>query len=82
MAPHADATFPCGGSVAGRKKSCVGNWGIENGLHWILDAVFGEDRARMRQDNAAEHFSVLRRIALDLFLREKSVKAGIKNRRQ
>jgi predicted transposase YbfD/YdcC len=57
------------------------HWGIENGLHWSLDVVFGEDQARMRQGNAAENFSVLRRIALNLFRREKSVKAGIKIRR-
>lgn len=58
-----------------------GHWGIENGLHWSLDVVFGEDQARMRQGNAAENFSILRRIALNLFRQDQSVKAGIKNRR-
>jgi predicted transposase YbfD/YdcC len=58
-----------------------GHWGVENGLHWSLDVVFGEDQARMRQGNAAENFSILRRIALYLFRQDKSVKAGIKNRR-
>jgi predicted transposase YbfD/YdcC len=58
-----------------------GHWGIENGLHWSLDVVFGEDQARMRQGHAAENFSLLRRMALNLFRQEKSVKAGIKNRR-
>lgn len=38
----------------------------ENGLHWSLDVVFGEDQARMRDGNAAENFSILRRIALKL----------------
>jgi hypothetical protein len=26
-----------------------GHWGIENRLHWVLDAVLGEDRARARK---------------------------------
>jgi predicted transposase YbfD/YdcC len=58
-----------------------GHWGVENNLHWSLDVVFGEDQARMRQGNAAENFSILRRIALNLFRQDRSVKAGIKNRR-
>ena len=58
-----------------------GHWGVENGLHWSLDVVFGEDQARMREGNSAENFSVLRRIALNLFRQDSTVKAGIKNRR-
>ena len=52
-----------------------------HGLHWSLDVVFGEDQARMRQGNAAENFSILRRIALNLFRQDKTVKAGVKIRR-
>jgi len=58
-----------------------GHWGIENGLHWSLDVVFGEDQARMRLGNAAENFSILRRLALNLFRQDRSVKAGVKTRR-
>ena len=58
-----------------------GHWGVENGLYWSLDVVFGEDQARMREGNAAENFSILRRIALNLIRQDKSVKAGVKNRR-
>ena len=58
-----------------------GHWGVENGLHWSLDVVFGEDQARMREGNAAENFSILRRIALNLIRQDQSVKAGVKNRR-
>ena len=58
-----------------------GHWGIENKLHWSLDVVFGEDQARMRMGNAAENFSVLRRIALNLFRQDKTSKVGIKTRR-
>ena len=58
-----------------------GHWGVENGLHWSLDVAFGEDQARMREGNSAENFSILRRLALNLIRQDKSVKAGIKNRR-
>ena len=58
-----------------------GHWGVENGLHWSLDVAFGEDQARMREGNSAENFSILRRIALNLIRQDKTVKAGVKNRR-
>jgi hypothetical protein len=35
----------------------------------------------MRQGNAAENFSILRRIALNLFRQDRSVNSGIKIRR-
>ena len=43
-----------------------GHWGIENRLHWCLDVTFGEDQRRIRQGHAAENFSRLSRIALNL----------------
>ena len=58
-----------------------GHWGVENGLHWVLDVAYGEDQARMREGNSAENFSILRRITLNLVRQDKSVKAGVKNRR-
>lgn len=57
------------------------HWGVENGLHWSLDIAFGEDQARMREGNAAENFSILRRIALNLIRQDKTTKVGVKNRR-
>jgi predicted transposase YbfD/YdcC len=57
------------------------HWGIENQLYWSLDVTFGEDQARLRTGNAAENFSILRRLALNLFRQDKSVKAGVKARR-
>jgi len=44
-----------------------GHWGIENGQHWCLDVLFGEDRCRTRQGNAAENLSWLRKMILSLF---------------
>ncbi|BBP05090.1 hypothetical protein TPL01_09740 [Sulfuriferula plumbiphila] len=43
------------------------HWGIENGLHWCLDVTFGEDASPIRLRNAAQNFSFLRRLALNLF---------------
>ena len=47
-------------------KAVRAHWGIENSLHWCLDAVFHEDACRTRKDNSAENFSVIRRIALNI----------------
>ena len=57
------------------------HWGIENGLHWVLDVSYGEDQARTRIGNSAENFSILRRISLNLIRQDKVTKAGVKNRR-
>jgi predicted transposase YbfD/YdcC len=43
-----------------------GHWGIENQRHGSLDVSYGEDQARMRAGHAAENFSILRRIPLNL----------------
>ena len=48
------------------------HWGIENGQHWCLDVLFGEDLCRTRQGNAAENLAWLRKMALSLFRHDKS----------
>ena len=58
-----------------------GHWGIENRLHWSLDVSFREDDCRIRQGHAAENFSRLNRIALNLLKTETSCKVGIKSKR-
>ena len=57
------------------------HWGIENGLHWVLDVAFQEDHHRLRKDHGPENFALLRHIALNLLKQDKSVKAGIKAKR-
>ena len=42
------------------------HWDIENGLHWVLDVVLNEDRARNRKDHGPENLALLRRLALNL----------------
>ena len=58
------------------------HWGVENGLHWVLDVSFNEDACRIRKDKGAQTFSVLRHIALNLLKRESQHKRGIKARRK
>ncbi len=43
-----------------------GHWGIENGLHWVLDITFGEDRNRTRKGHGPENFAVVRHVAVNL----------------
>jgi predicted transposase YbfD/YdcC len=57
------------------------HWGIENGLHWVLDVAFDEDGCRVRKEHAPENLSTLRHIALNLLRQETTAKLGVKNRR-
>lgn len=57
------------------------HWGIENSLHWILDVGFNEDHSRKRAGYAAQNYSVINRIALNLLKNEISTKRGIKGKR-
>ncbi|MCI0151906.1 transposase [Paraburkholderia sediminicola] len=57
------------------------HWATETSMHWALDMTFGEDRCRVRVDNAAQNFAILRRIAMNLLKRDMKTKAGLKRRR-
>jgi len=57
------------------------HWGIENKVHWVLDVVFSEDLSRKRAGNAAQNFSSINRIALNLLKKDKA-RVGIKSRRK
>jgi predicted transposase YbfD/YdcC len=41
--------------------------GVENKLNWTLDVAFSEDASRKRMGNAAQNYSILLKIALNLF---------------
>jgi len=41
------------------------HWSIENTCHWTLDVTFQEDKSKVRQENATQNLSALRRIALN-----------------
>ena len=57
------------------------HWGIENSLHWVLDVVFREDQARMRQGDTAHNFAMLRHIALNLLRTQKSGPKSVRGKR-
>jgi len=48
------------------------HWGVENSLHWCLDMVFGEDRSSKRKGFSAQNFSLINKIALNLFRKNKT----------
>jgi predicted transposase YbfD/YdcC len=58
-----------------------GHWSIENSQHYVLDVAFREDDSRIRQDNGAENFARLRRIALNILQQDKS-KGSIRRKRK
>ena len=57
------------------------HWGVENKLHWTLDVAFSEDASRKRNGNAAQNYSILLKIALNLLRNEKTEKQGIAGKR-
>jgi predicted transposase YbfD/YdcC len=58
-----------------------GHWGIENGLHWVLDVVFREDARRLYDRTAAENVGLLNRLAVSL-LRGDPAKGSLKVKRK
>ena len=50
-------------SLTDAGKACQAmhsHWGVENGLHWELDVVFGEDLSQLRKDNSATNMNIRR----------------------
>lgn len=52
-------------------KAARSHWGIENSLHWILDVTFNEDGSRIRNENAPEILSMLRKWGLNIINQHK-----------
>ena len=57
------------------------HWGIENQLHWQLDISFGEDQSRIQERHKAEHFGLLRKLALSLLKRNSSQQSIARKRK-
>lgn len=57
------------------------HWSVENKLHWTLDVAYSEDASRKRNKNAAQNYSILLKISLNLLKNEKSDKQGIAGKR-
>lgn len=56
------------------------HWNIENQLHWTMDVIFGEDKSRKRIKNAAQNFSTIRKMALNL-LKAQNEKISVNRKR-
>lgn len=71
-------------SHAGSAKAMAGfvrgHWGIENGLHWVLDVAFREDESRTSDLNAGANLAMLRRVAVSL-LKRVTARGSIETRR-
>jgi hypothetical protein len=46
-----------------------GHWQIENGLHWVKDAILKEDACTTRTGNAPQNLALLRSLTVTLFRR-------------
>lgn len=56
------------------------HWCIENKLHWRLDVAMNEDDCRIRRGSAAELFSGIRHIAVNILTNHKEFKAGLRRK--
>jgi len=43
-----------------------GHWQIENGIHWVRDVTFDEDRSQVRKGAGPRAMSTLRNVAIGL----------------
>ena len=53
-------------SPASLLKLNRGHWVIENGMHWVRDVTFDEDRSQVRKGAAAQAMASLRNLAIAL----------------
>ena len=56
------------------------HWHVVNKLHWQLDVSFNEGKNRLRSGYAAENFSLMNKIALNLLKNKISIRLGVKNK--
>lgn len=58
------------------------HWGVENKVHWVLDVDFHEDLSQVSVGHAAENFSILRRLSLNVIRLDPDKKKSLKGRRE
>jgi len=58
-----------------------GHWGIENGLHWVMDMVLRDDECRIRKANAPTNFATVKHMASNL-LRQAPGKDSLRVKRK
>jgi predicted transposase YbfD/YdcC len=70
---HADAAF--------YQKNVRGHWAIENKLHWTLDVAFHEDADRKRNKHAAQNFSLINKVALNILKNDQTRNISIRRKK-
>lgn len=70
---------PLAERIAGAVRS---HWGVENKVHWVLDVDFHEDLSQISMGYAAENFSILRRLSLNVIRLDPDKKKSLKGRRE
>jgi len=70
------------GDVHEFARAVRSHWGIENGLHGVMDMTFREDQLRIRKRNAAQNAAMLRRMALNFLKRDTTVKKSLRLKRK
>ena len=58
------------------------HWGIENGLHWVLDVAYDEDRSRVRKDHGPANLANLNRLTLSLLKQDRQTNCVIAYKRK
>ena len=61
-------------------KAIRQHWGIENGLHWVMDMVFRDDECRIRKDNSPANFTTIKHMASNM-LRLSKGKGSMRSKR-
>lgn len=55
------------------------HWLVENGLHYILDVTFNEDKSCIRSDNSALNMSTLRKLSMNVLQHSKTEQQSMKS---
>ena len=63
-------------------KTIRSHWAIENKVHWVLDVDFQEDLSQVSTGHAAENFSILRRLSLNVLRLDSDKKKSLKGKRE
>ena len=74
--------YICSSLLTAKKANQVvrGHWEVENSLHWILDAIMGEDIGRKRAGNSAANFSIFRKLAFNKLKAYEDPKVSMKRK--
>jgi predicted transposase YbfD/YdcC len=68
--PHAEHMFYISSRLMEAQAAAEvvrGHWQIENGLHWVKDAILKEDACTTHTGNAPQNLALLRSLAVTLF---------------